>query len=99
MVLWDYQYEAPARKHFARWYRWATDSRLGPMIDKAKMLKRRLANILTDLKHGITNAASESPNSRIGWIKYTARGFRNFENFKTAIYFHCGDLDLAPQPT
>ncbi|NLS94873.1 MAG: transposase, partial [Planctomycetaceae bacterium] len=36
---------------------------------------------------------------KIQWVKYTARGFRNFENFKNAIYFHCGDLDLAPQPT
>jgi len=25
-----------------------------------------------------------------------ARGFRNRENFKTAIYFHCGGLDLYP---
>jgi hypothetical protein len=21
------------------------------------------------------------------------------ENFKNAIYFHCGDLDLSPRPT
>jgi hypothetical protein len=26
----------------------------------------------------------------------TARGFRNFQNFVTAIYFHCGKLDLVP---
>ncbi|MGE0377169.1 MAG: transposase, partial [Planctomycetaceae bacterium] len=94
MLLWDDQYQAPARKHFAWWCRWATHSRLGPMINKAKMLKRRLNNILTYLTHPITNAASESLNSKIQWIKYTARGFRNFENFKTAIDFHCGDLDL-----
>jgi len=25
-----------------------------------------------------------------------ACGFRNIENFKTAIYFHCGGLDLYP---
>jgi hypothetical protein len=24
-------------------------------------------------------------------VKKTARGFRNAENFKTAIYFRCGD--------
>jgi len=35
-------------------------------------------------------------NAKIQWIKYTARGFRNRENFKTAIYFHCGALDLYP---
>jgi hypothetical protein len=25
-----------------------------------------------------------------------SRGFRNRDNFKTAIYFHCGGLDLLP---
>jgi hypothetical protein len=32
-------------------------------------------------------------------VKYTARGFRNKQNFITAIYFHCGGLDLAPAAT
>jgi transposase len=99
MVLWDYRYEKPARKHFDWWYRWATHSRLKPMIQKAKMLKSRLAGVMTYLKHCITNATSESLNAKIQWVKYTARGFRNFGNFATAIYFHCGGLNLAPSPT
>jgi len=33
---------------------------------------------------------------KIQWVKYTARGFRNKQNFINAIYFHCGGLDLAP---
>jgi transposase len=99
MLLWDYCYEGSARQHFAWWYRWATHSRLKPMIAKAKMLKSRLAGVLTYLKHGITNALSESLNSKIQWVKYTARGFRNFDNFVAAIYFHCGGLNLAPSPT
>jgi len=98
MLLWDYTYPGSAEKHFAWWYRWATHSRLKPMVDKARMLKARLPTILTYLKHGITNATSESLNSKIQWVKYTARGFRNFKNFTTAIYFHCGGLDLAPHP-
>jgi transposase len=99
MALWDYCYEGSARKHFAWWYRWATHSRLKPMVQKARMLKTRLANVLTYLKHRITNATSESLNAKIQWVKYTARGFRNFQNFVTAIYFHCGGLDLAPSAT
>jgi transposase len=99
MVLWDYRYDGPARKHFAWWYRWATHSRLKPMMDKARMLKERLDNILTYLKHPITNATSESLNSKIQWVKYTARGYRNFNNFINAIYFHCGGLDMVPSPT
>ncbi|MGD0265490.1 MAG: transposase [Candidatus Methylomirabilota bacterium] len=38
----------------------------------------------------------EAINATIQWVKKTARGFRNSENFKTAIYFHCGGLDLYP---
>jgi transposase len=97
--LWDYRYVGAARTFFRRWYYWATHSRLGPMIEKAKMLKRRLPNVLTYIKHRITNAASEGLNSKIQWIRYTARGFRNRGNFKTAIYFHCGKLDLYPLPS
>jgi transposase len=66
------------------------------MVDVARMLKRRFENVVTYLHHRVTNAASESINSRIQWVKYTARGFRNKTNFKTAIYFHCGGLDLMP---
>jgi hypothetical protein len=32
----------------------------------------------------------------IQWVKRTARGFWNVEHSKTAIYFHCGGLDLYP---
>jgi transposase len=96
MVLFDYHYERPARKHFRWWHGWAVRSRLQPMIEVARMLKRRFGNIITYLRQRITNAASESINSKIQWVKYTARGFRNKKNFQTAIYFHCGGLDMAP---
>jgi transposase len=96
MRLWDYRYVGAARTFFRGWYFWATHSRLQPMIEKARMLKSHLPNVLTYLRHRITNATAEGLNSKIQWIKYTARGFRNRENFKTAIYFHCGALDLYP---
>jgi len=96
MALFDYHHERPARKHFRWWHGWAVRSRLQPTIEAAQMLKRRLENILTYLRHRITNAASESINSKIQWVKYTARSFRNKRNFQTAIYFHCGGLDMAP---
>lgn len=96
MAFFGYFYERPARKHFRWWHNWAVRSRLTPMIEKARLLKRRFDNIVTYLRHRITNAASESINSKVQWVKYTARGFRNKNNFITAIYFHCGGLDLAP---
>lgn len=99
MAFFSYRYERPARKHFRWWSNWAARSRLQPMIGVARMLKRRFENIVTYLRHRITNAGSESVNSKIQWVKYTARGFRNKKNFIHAIYFHCGGLDLAPGPT
>src|SRR5258708_5474811 len=99
MAFFNYVYEKPARKHFQWWYNWAVRSRLEPMKEKAAMLKRRFENIITYLRHQITNAASESLNAKIQWVKYTARGFRNQQNFINAIYFHCGGLDLDPTPT
>jgi transposase len=99
MSMFDYVYEGAAQKHFKWWYNWATHSRLMPIIEVARTLKGRLGNILTYLKHRITNATSESVNAKIQWVKYTARGFRNKHNFKTAIYFHCGGLDMTPLPT
>jgi transposase len=96
MTLFSYSYTGAARSFFHRWYGWASRCRLKPMIEGGRMLKRRIENILTFIKHRITNAASESLNAKIQWVKYTARGFRNQKNFINAIYFHCGALDLAP---
>ena len=99
MSVYGYIYERPAREHFRWWHNWAVRSRLQPMIEVARMLKRRFENIITYLRHRITNAASESINAKIQWVKYTARGFRNKRNFIHAIYFHCGGLDMAPSAT
>jgi len=94
--LWHYRYPAAARRFWQRWYFWATHSRLKPIREAAATLKRHLTNILTYCRHRITNAVSEGLNSKIQTIKKLACGFRNVEHFKTAIYFHCGGLDLYP---
>ena len=94
--FWSYKYEGSARKFFNKWYFSATHSRLKPVIDVAKMLKRHIENILNYVKHKITNAFAEGINSKIQHIKATARGFRNFENYRTSILFYCGKLDLYP---
>jgi transposase len=63
------------------------------------MIMRHLPNVLTYFRHRITNAMSEGIASKIQALKKTANGFRNRDNFKTAIYFHCGGLDLYPELT
>ena len=42
MCLFDYRYEGAARNFFRRWYWWASHSRLLPLVEVARMLKRRL---------------------------------------------------------
>jgi transposase len=95
-TFWEYRYPGAATTFFSRWYWRATHSRLRPMAGVAKLIQRHLPNLLTYLRHRITNAGLEAVNAVIQWVKKTARGFRNAEHFKTAIYFHCGGLDLYP---
>jgi len=95
--LWGYSYPARAEAFFSRWYFWATHSRLQPIIAAAKTIKRHLQNVLTYFRHRITNALAEGLNSKIQMVKEMACGFRNREHYRTAIYFHCGGLDLYPR--
>jgi transposase len=94
--LWDCESKLDAITYYGRWHNWATHSRLAPVINVARMVNTHLPNILTYYLHRVTNAVSEGINSAIQTIKKRAFGYRNPENFKTAIYFHCGGLDLYP---
>lgn len=97
--LWDCRSVKSAREFFGRWYSWAIRSRLPPVKEVARMFKRHLDNIVTYIRHRITNAAAEGLNSKIQELKKRAYGFRNREHFKNAILFHCGGLDLYPELT
>jgi transposase len=94
--FWRYVYTTSAHDFFDRWYAWAVRCRLPPIVKVAKMLRRHLFNLLNYFLHRITNAASEGFNSVIQALKYAARGFRSFANYRTRILFFCGKLDLKP---
>lgn len=94
--MWKCRSRTSAEKHWRWWYGWAIRSRLGAVKKVASMLKDHLPGVLAYFVHRVTNAASEGLNSKIQRIKKMAYGFRNRDNFKTAIFFHCGGLDLYP---
>jgi len=94
--FWDYSYEGSARKFFSQWFGWASHSQLKPIISVAKRIKAHFENIITYLRHPITNAVTEGLNSKIQSIKSNARGFRSFPNYRIRILFFCGKLDLFP---
>ncbi len=60
-----------------------------PMKKAAKTIKYYL--------WGILNAMSEGINTKIQYLKRAARGYRNRDRFRKAIYFHLGGLDLCPK--
>lgn len=97
--FWSYHHKGYAKRFFDNWYAWAIRSRLKPIVKKAKMLQRHLHNLLTYVRHKITNAMVEGFNSKIQTIKTNARGFRSFDSYRIRILFYCGKLDLLPAET
>lgn len=85
-----------AEANFTFWYEQVVKSGIKPMIKVAKTLKRHLYGLLAWFDSMIDNALTEGFNATIQSLKATARGFRNFENFRTVVLFFCGKLDLHP---
>ena len=95
--LWVHDTAAQATTYFTDWYKRVIHTKLEPLKKVARTIKARLVNVVSDCTHGITNGVAEGMNSKIMAIKRRVGGYRNCDNFKTAIYFYCGGLDLYPQ--
>ena len=84
-----------ALKFFRVWLRWALRPKLRALIRVARTFLRNLYRLANTYRFGgLTNARAEGFNSKIQAIKASARGFRNFANYRFAILFHCGRLPL-----
>ena len=85
-----------AQVFFDNWYEQAIVIGSQPLAKVANMLKGHLPGLLAYIKHRTTNARAESMNSKIQALKTSARGYRRFENFRIAILFFFGRLQLYP---
>jgi transposase len=94
--LWSYVYIGVAEKEWKRLLSRMARSRLDPMKKLANSLKEHLWMIINAIRLKANSGNAESNNSRIQRVKKMACGFRNTENFKMAVYFHLGGLDLQP---
>lgn len=94
--LWDQPTRADGVAWYKRWYGWAIRSRLEPVKKLAGLVKSHLEGILNYFTHRITNAGTEAINGVIQMLNKRSFGYRNFDNFRAAILFHCGKLDLYP---
>ena len=91
-------YEQPTTRDGAaflkRWYFWATHSRLPPIIDAARTVKRHWDGILRWFDSRIANGLIEGINSLVQAAKAKARGYRSVRNLKAIVYLITGKLDL-----
>jgi transposase len=95
-------YDQPAEDaeyYLKRWYFWATHSRIQPIIDVAKTIRRHQVGILRWFTSGVNNGILEGINSLFQAAKAKARGYRSSRNIATIIYLIAGKLDLSCQPT
>lgn len=91
------QTEYGARVFFQHWYDAALALGNVHLSKVAQMLHKHLAGLLAYIRHRVTNAVAENLNGQIQRVKTNARGFRQFANFRVAILFFLGKLDLYPQ--
>ena len=96
MEIWDSAPRDDLQTQWKKWYGWAIRSKLDPIRDVARTIRRHLDGIILAAKERITNASAEGINSVVQMLKHTAHGFRNRDRFRNAIYFHLGGLDLYP---
>jgi transposase len=83
-----------AEAFLKKWYFWATHSRLKPIIDAAKTIKRHWDGILRWFDSKIANGILEGINSLVQAAKAKARGYRSSRNLKAIIYLIAGRLEL-----
>jgi transposase len=77
-----------------RWYYWATHSRMQPIIDFARTVKRHWDGVVWWFQTKISNGLLEGMNSLIQAAKARSRGFRNVKNFITMIYLIGAKLEF-----
>ena len=85
-ALWTYRHQAAVKRFFTRWYGWAIRSRLAPVKQVAKTLKRHLAGVLRFVTHPITNGVAEGPQQQDH--EHQAKGRR----LPQPVTLHDGDL-------
>lgn len=94
--MWTYP-AILADLYFDTWYSWAVRSRIEPMADVAKSLKRHEEGILRWFQTKMTNGLLEGLNSLIQATKRKARGFRSADNFIAMAYVTVNKLQINVQ--
>ena len=95
--LFDYYHnEAGALEILENWALDSFHKCINEMNKVVATFTRHSSGIVNALISGINNAMAERLNGKIQEVKTVARGYRTFKNFRSAILFFHGGLDLYP---
>ena len=81
---------------FEIWHKTVKKSGIAEVIKVAEMFANHLRGVLNAMTSEVSNAIAERLNGKIQLLKSIGRGYRKFENFRSAILFFYGKLDLFP---
>ena len=81
---------------FEEWDKTVRNSGIGEIIKVAEMFGTHLRGVLNAMTSDVSNAMAERLNGKIQLLKTVGRGYRKFENFRSAILFFYGKLSLFP---
>ena len=86
-----------ASNYIKLWFESVEEAAVKEVTEIAAMFERHFKGVCNALCHEQSNARAERINGKIQEVKTVGRGYRRFENFRSAILFFCGGLDLYPQ--
>lgn len=96
-TLFDLESEKPdAQKNLTDWASLFYMSNIKELNKVILTLLSHSRGVVNALTTSFSNAMAERLNGKIQEIKLTARGYRKFENFRSAILFFHGGLSLYP---
>jgi transposase len=90
--FWEIADPSEALSYLKRWYFWATHSRLQPVIQAARTIKRYWKGVVNFLDARVTNGMVEGLNSKIKTAMKRAYGFKHVGYLRTIIYLVAGRL-------
>lgn len=93
--FWEIADPAEAVSYLKRWYFWATHSRLQPVIQAARTIKRYWKGVVGFLDARVTNGMVEGLNSKIKTAMKRAYGFKHVGYLRTIIYLVVGRLTFT----
>ena len=79
-----------------QWINHALRTNIKEIIKVVDTFKNHIRGIINAMVNSFSNAMAERLNGKIQEIKTSGRGYRRFENFRSAILFFHGGLNLYP---